>query len=565
MFKEIIMKISKRVICILLTTILIGTIFAGCGNDKDNIDFIYPFSANVRSYDPQVASTSDEYLIIENTFEGLIRIDDDGTIKKGVADSWEISADKLTYTFHLKKGLKWDINTDKNDAGEFKDDRLEMLGKEFNPDITANDFVFALRRACQPETECPLFSTISAIKNANSVRNGKMKSTALGVKARDNYTLVITLTRADDNFMNALTTAAAMPCNEEFFNATKGRYGLSTKYTLFNGQFYVNQILESSYLLKKNEYYGGDFPASAKELTLKIPSADESDKNKLNKIESGYYDAAFIRGDETEQLKKKDGITYMPYDDTTWAFVLNTKNEIMQSKSVRKAFCQGFSRLDDTGKEYLKPAKTLTPKSCMIESKPVGDFIGTTVIPENRNESIQSWKKGLDILDMSSLEITVITPDYMEEYTKRMMQGIQAGLASSLTTKSGDSVDLTLKIQAMPLNELKKAVRSKDYAIALYPFDANSSSALSFLEGVADINASGFNNANMKSALSDANKQKSTNDIAKYIKRAERSAILSYSICPMLYETSYYVAATGVSGIQFHPGTGRVSFVNATR
>ena len=49
------------------------------------------------------------------------------------------------------------------------------------------------------------------------------------------------------------------------------------------------------------------------------------------------------------------------------------------------------------------------------------------------------------------------------------------------------------------------------------------------------------------------------------IKNAEKSILFSYSVCPMLYETSYYVCAEGVTGIIFRPGTGRVNFINTVR
>ncbi len=559
------MKIFKRVICVLLSIIMVAGLFAGCGDDNDNINFIYPFSANVKSYDPQVAGTTDEFLIIENTFEGLIRINDDGTIVKGVADSWDISADGLTYTFKLKHGLKWDINVDKNDKGEFKDSRLEMMGKEFNPDITAHDFVFALRRAVLKETDSPLFSSVSAIKNATKIHKGKASAMSLGVTAKDEYTLVITLERKDDSFMDTLATAVAMPCNEEFFNATKGRYGLSTKYTLFNGQFYLDQILESSYLLKRNQYYMGEYPAIARELTFKIPGADEDDSDKLKKLESGYYDAAFIRGDESESLKKKDDIIYQPYNDTTWAFVLNTNNEYMQSTAMRKAFCLGFTHLESTDKEYLTSATTLTPSSCLFGSNNATDAMGNTVLKQNIDKSVDSWKKAITVLDATSIDITIITADYMEDYTKKMLQGVQSGLGTSLKTNDGDTISLTLKVESMPLNELKTRVKTGDYSIALYPFESTSSSALAFLSSIVNSNVTGFDTTNMKSAIDDANKSNTLDKIAKNAKMAEKSAILSYSICPMLYETSYYVAAQGVKDIQFHAGTGRVSFVNAKR
>ena len=95
----------KKILSIIISAILIITLFSGCGGKEASIDFIYPFDANVNSYDPQVASTSDEFLIIENTFEGLIRINDDGTVVPGMSDKWEISNDGLTYKFHIREGM----------------------------------------------------------------------------------------------------------------------------------------------------------------------------------------------------------------------------------------------------------------------------------------------------------------------------------------------------------------------------------------------------------------------------------------------------------------------------
>ena len=117
----------KKILSILISLLLVISLFSGCKNKQGSIDFIYPFGANVNSYDPQVASTADEFLIIENTFEGLIRINDDGTIVPGMAEKWEISDDGLTYTFHIRKGMKWNINTDKYEKGENKGKFIDSL------------------------------------------------------------------------------------------------------------------------------------------------------------------------------------------------------------------------------------------------------------------------------------------------------------------------------------------------------------------------------------------------------------------------------------------------------
>ena len=562
------MKLTlKKTLIMLLCVCFAASVFSSCSKNDKLIDFIYPFSGDVNSYDPQVAATSDEYLIIENTFEGLVRMDDDGKVRAGAAEKWDVSKDGKTYTFKIKKGLKWDIRTDKytqgEKKGEYRDERLRFLGYEFNPDITAHDFVFALRRAVDKTTACPLFSSLSSIKNAVEINSGKKKPEALGVKAVDDYTLVITLSGEDSSFMETLTSAAAMPCNEEFFNATKGKYGLSTKYTLFNGQFYVNQILESSYLLKKNEYYKGPSPTKATELTLKIPDEEES-KNTVERLVSGYYDAAYISSAQSEQIKDNSGLTFMPYNDTTLAFVFNTNGEIFQSKMMRRAFCLGFSRNEKTDKEYLTPAKNLVPSSTKIGSKKASDLMGATVKEQNPKKSIENFKKAIEILDTEEITVTVVTSTELEETAKLMLQGIQSGIGAQTKNKSGETISFTLKVKTLEQSEFSSAIAKGEYDIAFIPYKATSNSAISFLKNSFSSN-SAIDKKKFEKALLNAEKTADINKKAGYVKQAEKVVIESYAICPVLWQSSYFAQAKGVKNVQFHAGTGRVSFVNAQR
>ena len=561
------MRFIKRAPAMILCICLAVCVFSSCSKSEKPIDFIYPFSGDVNSYDPQVASTSDEFLIIENTFEGLIRIDDKGNVRSGCAENWSVSEDGLIYTFNIKKGLKWDIRTDKytqgEHAGEFRDARLEAMGYEFNPDITAHDFVFALQRAVLPETKCPLFSSLSSIVNAVEINSGKMQASALGATAKDDYTLVIKLKSPDEAFMQTLTSACAMPCNKEFFNFTKGRYGLSTKFTLFNGQFYVNQILETSYLLKRNEDYKGDNPAKASELTLKIESDEDRDKT-VERLQSGYYDAAYISSVQSEQIKQSEKITFTPYNDTTLAFVFNTANAMFQSKTMRQAFCLGFSREENTERKYLAPAYNLIPSSSKIAGNNACAAIGKTAAEQNTEKSISLFKKGIEIIDMQDITATVITTPEYEEIAKLMLQGIQSGIGAQTRNKSGEQISFTLKVKVLESTELKTAMAKGEYDIAFVPFKATSDSAIDFLRG-AFSSKSGFNTDKFSKALTNAEKAGDLEKKAEYVRKAEKTVIESYSICPVLWETSYFALAKGVGGVDFHSGTGRVSFINATR
>lgn len=540
----------KKVLCVLLCIALAACLLTGCsGNDK-NIDLIYPFSGNINSYDPQVASTADEYLLAENCFEGLVRTDDEGNILNGCAESWDISEDGLTYTFHIKKGLKWYVYNDVKK--KFSDD--------YSPEITAQDFVFGLRRGADSATGSPLFSLISGIVNANAIHSGYMGSDSLGVSALDNYTLQINICSPDDGFLSALSTAIAMPCNEEFFNATNGRYGLTTEYILFNGQFMLNVITENSYILKKNSEYSGVSPAKASDVTLKIVSPDEEI---APQVISGYYDAAYLRGRESVEAGKKKGVEMTPYSNTTWSFVLNSGKGILEYKNARKALSIAVSALNYDNYPYLSDAKGLIPPTCTIGGKSYTEQSSDLTYGINQDEAVKLWKTTAKTADIYSAELIVIAPDNMESVAKELIQGIQKSICA-ISNIDGKKTAFTLKLEVMPQSELKSAVYRGEYDIALYPFEASASSPVSFLQSFSSSNITGFDSAVFDFALSRA-EAASADELASACEACEKELINSFCYAPIFYESNYYTTAKGVSGVEFHPGTGRVSFVYATR
>ena len=153
-----------------------------------------------------------------------------------------------------------------------------------------------------------------------------------------------------------------MPCNEDYFNATKGRYGLGLDYSIFNGQFYVSNILEASYLLKNNSQYVGDYKSQVTDVTLKITDGSE---DTVKSLKSGYYDSAYITGQEYDKLKDS-GITAISYTDTTLAMILNKNNVIFSNDKLRQAVCLSISDLDSKKYDYLSRATSFTPPSLSL-------------------------------------------------------------------------------------------------------------------------------------------------------------------------------------------------------
>ena len=153
----------------------------------------------------------------------------------------------------------------------------------------------------------------------------------------------------------------------------------------------------------------------------------------------------------------------------------------------------------------------------------------------------------------------------MQNETLALLQGVQSGICTIVKDGNGDSVTFTIKVEPLEKEELESRVASRDYDIAFYPFKSNSTSPEAFLESFVKSTKTGFDTEELENAIKLAEKSDNGNDEARYLRQAEKAVIETYSIFPVIYETSYYASAKGVSGIQFHAGSGRVSFVNATR
>lgn len=121
--------------------------------------------------DPHKVGFPGETTIMSDLFVGLTTLDVRARPIPGAAESWTVSPDGLTWTFRMRSGLKW---------------------SDGSP-LTARDFEYSLRRAVAPATAFPYAGRLFAIRNARAVSTGKAALEALGVRAPDPRTVVITL------------------------------------------------------------------------------------------------------------------------------------------------------------------------------------------------------------------------------------------------------------------------------------------------------------------------------------------------------------------------------------
>lgn len=143
--------------------------------------------------DPASASLPDEFFVIRALSEGLlVPSPHGGDPLPAAAKSFEVSADRLTYTFHLQAGALWS-------NGE---------------PVTAADFVDSYRRVLTPATAAPKAHLFYAVKNARAFVSGAITDFAIvGIHAPDSQTIVITLATPVANFPAYVASGAWIPVN----------------------------------------------------------------------------------------------------------------------------------------------------------------------------------------------------------------------------------------------------------------------------------------------------------------------------------------------------------------
>lgn len=185
------------------------------------------------SLDPHKASTVSEQHVLDELYEGLVVYDGEARLQPGVARSWEISADGLTYTFHLRPDARW------SDGSQ----------------VTADDFAFALRRLMDPKTGAQYASILYTLKNARGVNTGGMPLERLGVRSLDPLTLELTLEHPAAYLLAQLTHFTALPLHRP----SLARWGASftrAGHLVTNGAFTLKDYVPNDRLvLAKNPYF----------------------------------------------------------------------------------------------------------------------------------------------------------------------------------------------------------------------------------------------------------------------------------------------------------------------
>lgn len=528
----------KKFFCLLFCVIFILLSY-GCKNDDDYVfkaNIIYNLEQEPKSLDPQIATDYSSQIVIMSLFEGLVRIGENGTLIPGVAETWTCNDNFTSFTFNLRDDAKW-------------------ADSKKTP-VKAQDFEFALKRALDPQTGSMSCSSLYCIKNALDIKNGIMDLSSLGVKALNDKTLVIDLEYEYEDFPKVMAKTVTMPCNEEFFNNSKGQYGLECISVLGNGPYvFTNRYSwehgKSMELSRSSSYKGNSYPVPAG-ISFSI---DEQVSNNANAIKNSIIDAAPISG-ESLDLALKNNMNLTSFEDTTVGLCFNLNNDIFKNTNIRKGLVTSLDRdyiLTKLPQNYLT-ANDIIPPYTTIADDLYRDVAENNLYLKESDDAVSVLNSGLNQIGESSLpNLTVTCLDNQE--TK--------AIVSNIMQVWNQKFGVYFNMNPLSQDDLDDAISSGDYQIALVGIRAQDDGPLNFLSIFKSDNP--LNPVKLKDydydlLLSKISEKKGEKSIP-YCIEAEKYLNDNAIFYPMCYENRYFASAANVTGVIFHPYNGGIDFI----
>lgn len=322
---------------------------------------------NPETIDPALNSAVDGGNMLLHSFECLLAVDEDGKLIPGQAESWETSEDGLTWTFHLRDGLKWSDGTD----------------------LTANDFVYSWKRVCDPMVAAPYAETVlGMVEGYEDAIAGNLD--ALQVVAEDDKTLVVTLNAPCSYFGSLAAFATLSPVQQATIEANGDAWATSAETYISNGPFYVSEWVPSSYIMmsKNPNYWNAD---AIKLDGIKFNLIEDS-----NAAYSAYQtgEVLFIKDVPTEEIPSLSGNSDFYVDPIigTYYLSVNCDREPFNDPQVRKALSLAIDR------EYV--AGTLMQGTYSAAS----NFMGPGWIDTDGSQFMDNANGGQPYIDTTNYE-----------------------------------------------------------------------------------------------------------------------------------------------------------------
>lgn len=443
----------RKSIALLVILLLVIGMLTGCGSQQSSNqnqqqqqaqpkekELVFAIGAEVPNLDAQKATDTYAIMVGNAIFEGLVRVYD-GKVYPGMAEKWEVSEDKTTYTFHLRDA-KW---------------------SDGSP-VTAYDFEYAIKRLLDPNTASEYAFQGYYIVNGEEYNTKKITDpNQVGVKALDEKTLQIKLKVPVKYFESLLSFISFYPVKKDFVEKMGEKYAADADKMLYNGPFILKDWKhEQELILEKNPNYWNKDAIKLDRVRILVVTEPNT---AYQMYENGELDFVGIPPDFVEQLKN-EGKALFYYDGAEFYFQFNVKRPgkpWLANENFIRAFGFAIDREDfikatmkgvsDPATRYVLPLLSGVEKK-FVEEYPY-EFYPKKADPAKAKEYLDKALKELKISDPSKIKIEFLTDD--SSRAKLMAETVQDMIKKNL------GIEITIK--QVPFKQRLELMNKSDYDI----------------------------------------------------------------------------------------------------
>lgn len=452
---------KKRVLSILLVVTMAAAMLAGCGKESKEANSTdtseekvlrWNVGAEPTCIDPMIVG-KESMQIVNNTFEGLMRTLN-GEQVCAMAESYEVSDDALTYTFHLRDA-KWS-------DGE---------------PVKAEDFAYAWFRMIDPKLQNSYGYQFFCIKGAQDYFAGEASKEDVGIKVVDDKTLEVELNTPAPYFLALTAYNVFYPVREDVADP-EGKWSMDPETAICNGPFVLEEYaMNEKMVLARNENYW------------------DAENVKLDKIEISFIiDAdsamtAFRAGDidlfkevppqEIPQLQADDPEFYtLPMMGISY-YAFNLQREPLNDVRVRKAMSMAIDR-------------TTLAENVLKDGSIPGTGTVPHGIPLSTGEEFREAAKDYDCADPTQAKVEEAQallaeagfPNGEGFPTLSLMvtnKGSRVSLAEAVTQMWKENLGITIEVQVVEPQVMSQSHADRNFDITHGGWSADYTDAYNFL------------------------------------------------------------------------------------
>ena len=388
--------------------------------------------------DPQMAVRDVDLALASEMFMGLVTRDAQGRLAPGAAERWDISNDRLTYTFTLRRGLQWSDGVA----------------------LDAEDFVAGFHHALSPEPRAPFASALLAVQGAEETLAGASRA-SLGVAATDSRTVRITLKQPSATFLAALALPVAMPVPHRRGERTFGRESPAS-----NGPFMAQPAEGGVTLVKNPKFFAAtevSIPAVSFAVAASSDDAVEMVRSRAAQLTWGF--SFMPPPPRARGLKAEAG--------TDLLFVaVNARKPILNRRENRHALAMTIDReafVRTSRLENAAPAYTMVPPQ----------LAGPAAFHRAAYAPLTGNMRGAvaEVL----LEESQVSRAHPVTFQFRYPKGAATAAFAKTITAGWPRIGITARLQEDEPAAFAEALRRGDFDLALTTWPARSDDAFGFL------------------------------------------------------------------------------------